>query len=856
MMASVVKAQIDKQNIGQQDTIPSNDTSNVERKSVVEAAINYSARDSIKGDVSNQIVTLYGQAVVTYQNFSLEADQVIIDYTNHTISAFSSMDSLGQRVGYPVFKEGGQLYETKGIVYNYSTGRARIQEVITRQGENFLKSGTAFKMGDDDVFSFVNTFTTCDLEEPHFTIISHKVKAIKDDKIVTGPFYLRLHDIPLPLGFLFGIFPNEVESSSGIIFPSFGEEQSRGFNLRGGGYFFDISEYLKVSLTADIYSKGALAFYANSNYSVRYKYTGGFNFSYSKNYSSDEIENRSVINDFRVSWHHSPISKKSSRFSASVDAATATYNENNNLTYATSELYPTGLTNISSTMNSTIAYSKTFTGTPFSMGTNFSHTQNLQTREVRLRLPNLSLTMQNQYLFKKAANKSFLKNLSIGYALTANNEISNNIGDPENDGKDSIASFEIENLPIFFANGRKGVRQVIPISNSLMILKHLNVSPSMNYEEKWYFEKLNWSRGAGANTFSADTVRGFNRIANYSLSCGITTKVFGMYIVKDKRRSVKAIRHLLSPSASFTYTPDFTSNENYFQKFTTEQGTVVVKSRHEGFLYGSSLSSESASLGFGLGNNLEMKIRTPKDTVERKVMLLNSLSLSFGYNFLADAFRLSPLSITANTNVFKNKVNVSINGILDPYHYVKSLDAEGTSVEQRIDVYSWKSGHLGRLTAASLSMNANLNPEKQKSDNDTREAVAKSTLSEPARQRLLTDQPAYVDFSIPWSLNLGFHVSYHHQLNARPLWRQTLQASGDLTITQYWKVTFNTGFDFAGKGVTQSSFGFARDLHCWVMNFNWVPFGKFQSYDFSISIKASMLKDAKIERRRSFTDLQ
>jgi hypothetical protein len=816
----------------------------------------YSARDSITASIDNKIITLYGQAVVTYSNFSLEADQVTINYSEQTVTAVSRIDSLGKTIGYSVFKEGAQLYETRGIIYNYATGHAKIREVVTHQGEGFLKSGTAYKTADDDVLSLKNTYTTCDLQEPHFTIISKKTKAIKDDKVVTGPFYLRLHDIPLPAGFLFGMFPAQMESSSGVIFPSFGEERSRGFNLRGGGYFFDINEYIKISVTGDIYSSGAHAFYAKSNYSVRYRYTGGFNFAYSKNYSSDQIEDKSAVNDFRITWNHSPISKKSTRFSASVDAATTTYNQNNNLTYTTAELYPTELSNISSTTNSSIAYSKTFSGTPFSMGANFSHMQNLQTREVRVRLPNVSLTMQTQYLFQKGGRKSYFKNLSIGYAMVANNEMSNNIGDPENDGKDSIASFKLDNLTLFFANGRKGIRQTIPISNSFMVFKHFNVSNSINYEEKWYFERLQWTHQLSNNTFISDTARGFNRIANYSFSGGITTRVFGMYFIKDQRRRVKAIRHVLSPSISFTYTPDFTANENYFQKFANEQGSIILKSRHEGFLYGPSLASRSASIGFAIGNNVEMKIKTPRDTLERKVMLLNNLSLSSGYNFLADAFKLSPFSIAANTNIFKSKVIVSMNGILDPYHYVKSGDAEGKSVEQRIDAYSWKFGRLGRLTSASLSLNANLNPEKQKSDNEKREAVEKSGISEQAKQDLIQNPPQYVDFLIPWSLNLGFHFSYNHRPNAQPDWNQTLQASGDLTISQYWKVTFNTGFDFKNKGFTQTSFGLVRDLHCWIMNFNCVPFGKFQSYNFTISIKASILRDAKIEKRRSFTDSQ
>jgi hypothetical protein len=839
------------------DTIPGSDTTTYaasQKRSDIETMISYTARDSITADTELGVLKLYGEAVVIYGEISLEAEEIVINYRNHTITALSVIDSSGNDVGYPVFKNGLELYETKGMVYNYKTKRAKIREVVTRQGESLLASETAFKNEGGDVLSLDNSYTTCDLEHPHFKIKARKTKAIKDDKVVTGPFYMELNDIPMPLGFLFGVFPGQQESKSGIIFPSYGEEHERGFNLRNGGYFFDVSEYLKASITADVYSKGAHALYLNSSYVRRYRYNGGFNFSYSRNYTSDHIEDRTAMNDYRISWHHSPQGKRNSRFSASVDAATATFNQNNNLTNSYADINSNNLSNISASLSSNISYSKTFARTPFSMATNFTHNQNLVTRQIDLLLPNLSITMQNQYPFQKKRKPVMLENLSVGYSLNGSNRVTNNLGDPDRDGNDSIAAFGSDNFSTFLQNSRKGIRQSIPISNSLKLLNYLVISPSINYEEKWYFEKLDWAYDPEARLFTSDTLSGFNRIANYSFSASLTTKFFGMFFIKNRNRNLKAIRHVINPNVSFSYTPDFTDNENYFQKFTGPEGQEILKSRHEGFLYGPSSASQSASIGFSLGNNLEMKIKSPKDTAERKAMLINNLSFATSYNLLAESFKLAPISMSANTTVLKDKVNVNLSGTLDPYSYVTTTDAEGKSREVRVDSYAWKEPTPGRLTSASLSLNGNLNPEKQKKDNSVREEIGQSSLPNLSKQYLLQDPMAYVDFSIPWSVNLGFNISYRHPVNTKSSFTQTLQASGDLAITDKWRWTYNTGYDFEAAEFTQTSLGLTRDLHCWMLNLSWVPFGKFQSYDFHIAIKASMLKDLKVEKRRSFID--
>jgi LptD protein len=831
----------------QQDTVA------VTKRSDIETTINYSARDSIRASVDGKMIWLYGQAKIVYGKVQLEADQIIIDYGKNTLTAHGTRDSLGQRVGYPAFQDGNELYETKDIVYNFKTGRAHISEVVTKQGEGIIHVETAFKNEKDELFSRNNAYTTCDLEHPHFVIRSTKSKAIPNDKIVSGPFYFEFNDIPLPIGFLFGMFPAERESKSGIIFPSYGEENRRGFSLRDMGYFFDISDYIKLAITADIYSKGGHAIKFSSNYAKRYKYTGSFNFAYSNTKVADKIESPKITKDYHLTWSHAPKSKGSSRFSASVNAATTTYNQNNNLNYGYgADLYSTDLTSISAKLSSNVSYSKKFAGTPFSLSVNGSINQDLQTRVVDLPFPNIAVNMTNQYPFQRKDGRTTpLDNFSIGYKMTASNRITNNLGRVSSEADhDSIAPFNFENLPVFLKNARKGIRHTIPISTSNKFLRYFTISPSINYDERWYFEKLDWRYDTINNksVLVADTTHQFNRIANYSVSAGLSTRIYGLYFFK--KGNVKAIRHVINPSISFGYTPDFAKNTNYFQELTDPSGKTFYKSRHEGFVYGGSSLGKSGSIGFGIGNNVEMKVQNEKDSVARKVMLLNNLSVTSSYNLVADSFNLAPFNISANTNIKNNLVNINFSASLDPYTYI--TDDEG--FERKIDQYALKGGKLGRITSATLAASTNLNPKGREEGQSTREKITNSDLSQSDKDFLIRNPEAYVDFDIPWSLQISYNLSYNHRINTAPGITQTIQLAGKLALSEKWQTSFNSGYHFESGEFTQTNISITRDLHCWTMSFWWVPFGRFQSYNFTINVKSSLLKDLKLERRKPFFD--
>ncbi len=842
-----------------------NDTLNVNQDSVkqakkgdIETTIVYSARDSINSSLDRKIVRLYGQAKIKYGEIELEADEIIIDYEQNTISANGKLDSTGRREGFPIFKNGAEVYETRDMVYNFKTKRAKISEVVTQQGDGFLHGETVFKNDKNELFSIGNAYTTCNLAHPHFRIISTKSKAIPGDKIVSGPFYMEFNDVPTPLAFAFGIFPAPKKSASGILFPTYGEERQRGFFLRGGGYFFDISEYMKLAITTDLYTKGSNGVQIAMPYNKRYAYTGNFNFNFTNNRLSQNIEDNSRSRDFRLTWSHSPQTRGTGRFSASVNAATSSFNNNN---YLGVNANPAAmrLDNTTRKLSSNVSYSKTFGGTPFNAGINLRHNQDLQTKQVDLPMPDVSFNMNNVYPFKNS-NSEFLENISLRLTSNGTNAITNNLGrlTPEAQ-RDSIAPFNFETLPTFFRNSKKGVRHNIPLATSVKLLKFFTVSPNLSYDELWYFEQLDWEWNPDStNLVIKDTINGFNRVGTYNGGISMNTRIYGTWVSKNKDSRVRAIRHIINPSVSYSFQPDFADPKyDYYQTFIGKDDRPRLVSRHQGFVYGTARQGKSSSLGFNLGNNLEMKVRGKKDTVDRKVSLFNSLSVGSSYNLAADSFKLANISLSANTNVLNDKINLNFGATLDPYQYELEAINEASVVRQRrVDRYVWKDKFSpGQIASANFAFSTNLSPEGRDKDNTTRDKIAKADgISESDKQLLLNNPDAYIDFSIPWNLRISYNLDYRKTGYQKATVTQAIRFNGDLSLTEKWKVDFNSGFDFQSKQFTQSNLGIRRDLHCWQVSVNWVPFGRFQSYNFTIGVKSGMLRDLKLDRTRSFFD--
>jgi len=851
-------------------TALANDSTNVDSpapQSDIKTTINYSARDSINFSIDGKIVRLYGDSKIEYGAIELEADQITIDYNKNTLTAHGKQDSLGNKVGYPIFKNGPEVYETKDIVYNFKTGRARISEVVTQQGEGFLHGETVYKNSENELFSLDNSYTTCNLAHPHFRIRSKRTKAIPDDKIVSGPFHMEINDVPTPLGFPFGMFPAKNEASSGIIVPSYGEERRRGFFLRDGGYFFDISDYIKLAIRGDIYSKGGYGINIAAPYKKLYAYNGNLTFNFTQLRISDNIEDRDQKqNDFRLNWSHTPQTKGTGRFSASINAATSTYNQNNFLGVS-QDPNSTRLNNFTRKLSSNVSYSKTFPNSPFSLGVSARHNQDVRTKEIDILLPSLSFNMSNIYPFrsKTGAANTWKDKISLRYTMAGTNDITNNLGRIGTDAtQDSIAPFNFDNFSTFLENSRKGIRHQIPLSTSFKMLKHFTVSPSISYEEKWYFEKLEWEIDPDNPTRAivADTLDGFNRVYTYGASASLNTRLYGTYFFKEGSK-VQAIRHVMNPNISFSYQPDFSQEKfGYYQHLETEEGEEILKSRYQGSVYGGPSAGESGSIGLSINNTLEMKVRSEEDTVKqsKKTPILNNFGLSTSYNVVADSFKLSNISMRANTSVFNNKLNVNLNGTIDPYVYV--LDSTGVNsndepivYQRKIDRYAWNSGQgLGQISSATIALSTNLSPRARQKEQETQDRINDSGLSNEEKDYLISNPDSYIDFSIPWSLRINYSLNYTKRGFQQSEITQSLRFSGDFSLTDKWKINYSSGYDFENKDFTLTRFGVTRDLHCWTMNLSWTPFGRYESYNFTVRVKSSLLQDLKIERNRTFLD--
>ena len=830
----------------------------------IETTIQYSAVDSIQMDVANQIVNLYGEASIVYGEIELTAAQIEINYSNNIISAKSTTDTLGNEIGKPVFKDGNETYETANMKYNFESRKAIIDGVVTQQGEAVMQGNKVYKNQRDELFISQAIYTTCNMAEPHFHIESSKLKVIPGNKVVSGPFHIRINDIPTPIGFAFGMFPVPKQKVSGVIMPTYGEEKRRGFFLKNGGYYFAISEYIDLTLTGEIYSKGSWGLNAASSYNKRYAYNGRFNARYNNQTGLSEGDS-SVTKDFWVTWSHTPQSKGTSRFSASVNAGTSTYNQNNP-TYQ-------DLTNtLNQDFNSSVSYSKTFKGTPFSMNASSRLQQNVNSGLVNLLLPELALNMSRIYPFKFGATsaKNWIQKISFSWNMNSTNRASNNkIGAPSfpvigyNPENDTIVPVSELGLQGLWERAENGVRHQIPISTSMNLLKFITFSPSFNYSELWYFKELNYQWIDEAAAVQVDTINKFSRAYNYRASGSFNTRLYGTLNFKSEK--IQAIRHVMIPSVSMGFAPDFSSEKyGYYQDVQIDSlGRTRRLSRYEGFVYGTPSAGQSATASFSLSNNLEMKVKTKKDTTDkaRKVVLLDNLSLNTSYNFLADSFKLSTIRIAARTKIFNKKLDISFNSTLDPYIY--QLDSiyftsngDRRVAQRKRNIYAWDIGEgFGQLTQATLALGMSLNPQAREKENQREEELGPLSAEEEVQLQFIKNNPElYVDFSIPWDLRFNYNVSYRKRGYEDADIIQALTFSGSITFTEKWRMQFSSGFDFKNLEFTQTNFNISRDLHCWQMNFTWIPFGRYQSYNLSINAKSSLLQDLKVNKQRSWFD--
>ncbi len=803
------------------------------KKQAIDVPIKYTAKDSIVYDIIRSKVYLYNKAEVYYGDISLKADYVVIDQLKKTVYAQGVKDSTGKIVGKPIFVDAGQTYNSEEMMYNFETKKGKIKEVTTQEGQGYLLANDVKKNEYNEVFIKNGKFTTCNLPEPHFYIALTKAKNI-EDKTVSGPAYLVVEDVPLPLALPFGFFPRKSGRSSGILMPEIGEDRELGFFLRNGGYYIGINDFVDISLRADIYSRGSFGFSALSRYNVKYKYNGSFASNFTDRRFGEPNTLSYIRNkDFSIRWNHNqdPKARPGTRFSALVNIATRN-NYRNNIT-----------TNIQSitqnNLNSSVSFSKTWEGTPFSLNGSMTHAQNLTDGMVSLGLPSLSFNMSRIFPFESknsvGAQKWYHK-IGVSYTADALNRI---------DTYDSLL-FRREVLKDF----KNGVIHRIPVSTSFNLFKYFTFSPFANYNERWYFNSIR--KSWDGTQVLTDTIQGFNRSMEYNGGLSLTTRIYGMFPVN--KAGIVAVRHVLTPSVSYSYRPDFSkSSFGYYQQVQSDStGATSLYSIFENnnALFGSPGGGKSSLLSFNIDNNLEMKVKKETDTgsVIRKIRLFDSFRMTGNYNLAADSLKFSDISFVARTVLFE-RVNIDVSAVYDLY--TLKTDTFGRTFTVNEFEYK-KNKRLARLISANLSIGTSLNPDAFKSKASKDQKQVPKNKYDYAEFEMINRAPQYyVDWSIPWNVAISYILSYNRPLLTSST-QQSVNFNGDISITKKWKIGFTSGYDFTNKEITPTSLNIYRDLHCWDLAINWIPFGTFQRYSVDLKVRASILQDLKLSRRREF----
>ena len=843
------------------------------KKSMLEAPVTYQASDSIVLTGTN-MAYLYGESNVKYQNIELQAERIEMSMDSSIVYATFALDSVGAEYGYPLFVEGEQQIEAKSMRYNFRSRKAYANEVLTQQGEGFLTAGVTKKMPDDAMNLINGRYTTCDEHDhPHFYIKMTKAKVRPGKDIVTGPAYLVIEDVPLfPIGLPFGFFPFSSTYSSGIIMPTYGDEMARGFNLRNGGYYFAISDYIDLALTGEIYTKGSWGLAARSSYRKRYKYSGSVDASYLVTKTGDKgLPDYSVSKDFRIAWTHSQDMKANPyrTFSASVNFSTSSYSRNQlNMLYT-----PNATDN---NKGSSISISQRFPNSPINISATMNINQRSQDSSLSVTLPDMSISMSSIYPLKRkhiVGKERWYEKISISYS----GYFRNTIHTKENE-------FLRKNL---IKDWKHGMQHAIPISATYNF-GFLNISPSVNYTERWLTDKVYHKYDTARNALMpVDTVYGF-----YNAAISASTTLYGFFkpwaIFGDK---VKMIRHRMEPSVSFSMSPDFGSRKyGYYEDYSyvNRQGETVtgVYSPFKDAMFGPPGRGKQGSINFAVENNVEMKIRSDADsTGERKISLIEKLGFNISYNLAADSFKWSDLNVGLNLRLSKS-YSLILNGIFDVYTY--GYDTK-TQRAYPVNKTRWQAGKgFPRLRSTSTSFSYTFNndtfkkwfggrgsrkDEDSPSNNtenenpDGKQDETGQTKGGRLRKAKKTnageyDEDGYYNAAVPW--NLSFHynmglgygnfnpekMEYNYRLT------HNLSFSGSIQPTKNWRISMNGSFDVEHGKFHSLTCSISRDLHCFQMSANVIPIGPYKSYSFSIAVNSSLLKDLKYNQSNTNRDQQ
>lgn len=807
-------------------------------KSAVESVVEYDAQDSIQIDNMNRIIYLYGNAVVTYEDIKLEAPFMEIYMNSNELLAYGKEDSLGNYIK-PLFTDPTSSFSANEIRYNFETKKGKIKQVVTEENGGFINGKQVKKLEDNTIYIKNGSFATCDCPDPCFEFRSTKMKVIPSDKIVSGPSMLFIEGIPTPFVLPFAIFPNNPKKTSGIIIPAFGGRNATyGASFQRGGYFWAINDYVNLELLGDIYSQGSFGLHALSNYKKRYRRTGNVTLDFLQWTSGDRAITSEFNSryDFKLRWNHrqDPKAKPNGTFSAAVNFGTSGYNQNDLTTQMTNQ-------RLQAQTNSNITYSFRVPKSPFSGSVATTHSQNNLTGDMTISLPNFSLNMSRIYLRnpKKVVGKpKWYQNFNLSYSARGQNTTKTN---------DSLLT--PETIDQFFGDFDKGVRHSIPIQGNFKT-KYFNITPSFSFNSFWYLDYQ--ERDSIQQEYTE--LNGFKTGNDFNMSVNFRTVLYGDYVpVLGKKRRIEKIRHVMTPSVGFRYVPDFTAENwrnfsGYREAYDTLSNTFDYNI-FTGNIVGAPTRGQSGALTFSLNNTVQMKVKTPKDTVNttKKVSIFDRLSVNSNYNFFADSLNLAVFNVSGNTTVVKG-LTLNFSALFDPYQVDEDF--------KRINQFQWdnEEGGIVRLTRANAAVRWRLEGKKDREDQG-------KILQKVFREDWLYYQnnpELFIDFNIPWSLSLSYNLNFRQRVVDEELVleeTQTFNFSGDVRVSEGWKVGYSSGYDFISKNITSNTrFSVNRALRCWDMSLVWVPFGRSANYLLTIQARPAMFKDLKTERRRTSAD--
>ena len=834
------------------DTIQKTDSLKPDNNALL-GKILYEATDTTSISPKEKLIRLYNNAKITYQDMEITSGIIIVDYDKNEIYAGRIKDSLGEYTQLPVFKQGQDEIRPDSLKFNMDTKKAIIFNSRTEEaGLNILSDKT--KKENDSVYYMDRAkFTTsADIENPEYYFLLRKAKVIPGKKIITGPTNMYIADVPTPIGLPFAYFPISNKRSSGIIFPSFGEQNSRGYFVQNGGYYLPINDNLDLTLLGDYYTNGSYGFRVENTYLYRYKFRGNLSFRFENLIQSERgFPDYSKSSIYNLRWSHSQDSKSNpnSRFSASVNLGSSKY-------YQQSINQMNAANFLNNSLSSSISYSKTFPGEPqVNMSLSATHSQNTNTQTINMTLPTLQTSVSRIYPFapKVGTKKGIIQNINFQYNLRGENRILTT---------DSLF-FKKE----MFENAKSGFQHSIPISTNFKLLKYFSFSTSANLQETWVFKTINREYDVELQEVITNENRGFDSFRTYNFSTSLGTTVYGMYNFSEKSK-IKAIRHVMRPSLSYGISPSFDKYYDSYEVISADGLTTsdIQYSRFEGSIFGLPNKNYASSVALSLNNNVEAKVvdKESEENELKKVVILNNLNFSTSYNLAADSLRLSPVRMNGGTQLFKNKMNVNFGATFDPY----ALDENNN----RIDKFQINDGGgLFRLTSANLTFNYAFSSDNSDKDSERSQAAIDESVRNGGRDDDLfgramdtsTEEFSQVDkekkekvpdnlynYKIPWSLRMAYAVNYNNSVGQNEISSHSLMFSGDIELSPKWSAGISSGYDFKNQGITYTQLRFERDLLSWRMNFSWIPFSTNKSWNFFIGIKSGMLSDIKYDKRR------